>query len=56
LTLTVQDNGAGIAPKAASKDSSGQGLALHNALLAVIGGSMEVQSEPGIFTRVVITV
>jgi len=56
LTLTVQDNGAGIAPKAASKDSSGQGLALHNALLAVIGGSMEVQSEPGMFTRVVITV
>jgi chemotaxis protein histidine kinase CheA len=31
---------------------SGQGLALHSTLLAVIGGSLSVESEPGVYTRV----
>jgi nitrogen-specific signal transduction histidine kinase len=31
---------------------SGQGLALHSTLLAVIGGSLSVESEVGAYTRV----
>jgi signal transduction histidine kinase len=56
LQLTVQDNGvgleAGYAPKALAagepaRTGSGQGLALHSTLMAVIGGSLTLSSQPG---------
>ena len=31
---------------------AGQGLALHSTLLAVVGGSLTIDSQPGMFTRV----
>jgi signal transduction histidine kinase len=60
LRLVIQDNGGGIqtlAPAAdhAEPESSGQGLALHSTLMAVIGGTLSLESEPGLFTRVVLS-
>ena len=56
LRLAVEDNGVGLdgqSPAAAERDGGGQGLALHGTLLAVVGGTLEVESEAGRFTRVV---
>jgi signal transduction histidine kinase len=58
LTITVEDDGAGVGnrelPPAASDDraGAGQGLVLHSTLLAVVGGTLQLESEPGRFTRV----
>ena len=56
LRLTVEDNGVGFqaAPDPGETDhgGSGQGLALHSTLMAVIGGTLSVESFPGEFTRV----
>jgi signal transduction histidine kinase len=35
--------------------TSGQGLALHSTMMAVIGGALAVESQPGAYTRVVLT-
>lgn len=51
LELLVEDNGCGIA-ETSHEPSGGQGLALHSTMMAVIGGSMAVESEPGKYTRV----
>jgi signal transduction histidine kinase len=56
LELLVEDNGCGItdnhpdAPMAVR--NSGQGLILHSTMMAVIGGSMALESEPGESVRV----
>jgi signal transduction histidine kinase len=58
LALTVEDNGPGLAaaPVAVEKSAgAGQGLALHGTLLAVVGGTLALESEPGAFTRVRLT-
>jgi signal transduction histidine kinase len=53
LELSLEDNGAGLATNGASKgESTGQGLALHGTLLAVVGGTLTVESEAGLYTRV----
>jgi signal transduction histidine kinase len=54
LMIQIQDNGIGIdSPnRANSAQPGGQGLALHSTLLAVIGGSLSVQSEAGRYTCV----
>jgi len=60
LELTIEDDGAGVdsadgaggVGSPASTSSSGQGLALHATLLAVVGGTLTVESQPGAFTRV----
>lgn len=57
--MAIEDNGPGLptaAPSMAAVPSggSGQGLALHSTLLAVIGGSLTLESTPGEFTRVVL--
>jgi signal transduction histidine kinase len=54
LEMVIEDDGVGLA--AGSGDGgSGQGLALHNTMLAVIGGTLSLESEPGMFTRVILT-
>ncbi|MCB2178746.1 hypothetical protein KQH61_04970 [bacterium] len=50
LRLTVADDGVGIRPDA----DGGQGLALHGTMMAVIGGELNVDSQPGEYTRVVL--
>jgi signal transduction histidine kinase len=61
LTVVVEDNGAGLpntltATQPDSTDGAGQGLALHTTLMAVIGGSLELESQPGRFTRVILKI
>ena len=57
LQVTIQDDGAGL-PAAGGGEphltGSGQGLALHSTLMAVIGGSLALESVPGQYTRVVL--
>ncbi len=56
LRLSIQDDGVGLGPHAApSRAGSGQGLALHSTLMAVIGGALALYSEPGEYTRVVLS-
>ena len=52
LEIVIQDNGVGLEHANGTQAGSGQGLALHSTLLAVIGGSLSVESEPGAYTRV----
>ncbi|HEX7974863.1 MAG TPA: ATP-binding protein [Anaerolineales bacterium] len=51
LEIRVEDNGVGIGTNRAPY-GSGQGLALHSTMMAVIGGSLALESVPGEFTRV----
>jgi signal transduction histidine kinase len=54
LELTVEDDGVGMA---ASRDGagSGQGLALHSTMMAVVGGSLATESVTGKYTRVTLS-
>lgn len=64
LLFTLEDNGVGFeathgdgrAQGASGPGSTGQGLALHSTLMAVIGGSMSVSSQPGQYTRITLEV
>lgn len=54
LRIAVDDDGVGMA--ASRRDGgSGQGLALHSTLMAVIGGALSIDSVPGRRTRVLLT-
>jgi signal transduction histidine kinase len=56
LALTLTDNGAGRnAHNSESRDSTGQGLSLHGTLLAVLGGTLAVESQPARGTTVLLT-
>ena len=48
--MEVEDDGVGIAVP--GEETGGQGLALHRAMMAVIGGELRVESEAGKFTKV----
>jgi signal transduction histidine kinase len=50
--LIIEDNGVGLSPDSQSNGGSGHGLALHSTLMAVIGGSLLVESAPGAYMRV----
>ncbi len=52
LIVEIQDNGAGICLSDAETAGTGQGLALHSTLMAVIGGTLEVDGAAGRGTRV----
>lgn len=51
LEITIKDNGTGL-EAASANTGSGQGLALHSTMMAIIGGELSVDSLPGQFTRV----
>jgi two-component sensor histidine kinase len=56
LIICVEDDGVGITtPVSSSSEGSGQGLALHSTMLAVIGGSLKVESVGGASPRVTIS-
>lgn len=55
LHVIIEDNGTGIDPSRRSDGGSGQGLALHGTMMAVVGGSLVIESERGSFTRVVLS-
>ena len=54
MELTVDDNGVGPQPSATEeRGGSGQGLALHGAMLAILGGTLELAAlHPG--TRIIL--
>jgi signal transduction histidine kinase len=54
LVLSIEDNGGGLKETGGSESGSGQGLTLHSTLMAVIGGSLALDSTPGVSTRVVL--
>jgi len=55
LCLRIEDTGIGTAAHHPST-GSGHGLALHGTMMAVVGGELIVESAPGQYTRVVLTV
>lgn len=58
LLLIVEDNGVGFASPSADPAQvagAGQGLVLHSTLMAVVGGTLSVESTPGQFTRVALS-
>ena len=58
LILTIQDNGVGIdaAKPAPNRGGSGNGLALHSTLLAMVGGYLTIESPAEGGTLMSITV
>ncbi len=54
--LSVEDNGGGASSSSDAQLGSGQGLTLHSTLMAVIGGSLEMESTPGVSTRVILRI
>lgn len=55
LILTVEDNGPGIDLGRPSEGGSGQGMALHGTMMAVVGGTMSVESVREEYTRITLT-
>ncbi|WP_220199241.1 sensor histidine kinase [Ktedonospora formicarum] len=56
LAVTVADNGVGILSASSSTTGTGGGLLTHSALLAIVGGSLSVKSEPdnGVTVQIVL--
>jgi len=52
LEIRIADDGVGLRATAKATPTSGQGLALHGTMLAVIGGSLATESKPGAGTTV----
>ncbi len=52
LELVIEDDGVGLGAAEPSKRGSGQGLALHSTMMAVIGGTLTAESGPAGSTRV----
>jgi signal transduction histidine kinase len=55
LRIVVEDDGAGPGEARPRAQGSGQGLALHGTMMAIVGGSLTVEGPPGGGTRVVVT-
>jgi signal transduction histidine kinase len=55
LKIVVEDDGVGMGPAPDRSGGSGQGLALHSTMMAVIGGTLVVESTAGAYTRVSLT-
>ena len=55
LLLTLEDNGVGLEMTGATNKGSGQGLALHSTMMAVVGGTLAVESAPDQHTRVILS-
>ena len=55
LMITILDTGIGMDMPAASARGCGQGLALHSTMMAVIGGTLTVDSVPNAYTCVTLT-
>jgi signal transduction histidine kinase len=55
LEITIEDDGVGLGPAADATGGSGQGLAFHSTMMAVGGGTLAVESVPGAYTRVSLT-
>jgi signal transduction histidine kinase len=52
LHIQIEDDGKGISAEKTITGEKGQGLALHSTMMAVVGGELTIESEPGEFTRI----
>ncbi|MDB5034503.1 MAG: hypothetical protein JWQ98_1744 [Chlorobi bacterium] len=52
--IAIEDDGVGMDRTRGSAKGTGQGLALHSTMMAVVGGSLSVESAPGRYTRVLL--
>ncbi|HUS17060.1 MAG TPA: ATP-binding protein, partial [Chloroflexia bacterium] len=52
LEVLIEDDGVGLGAAERKDGGSGQGLALHSTMMAVVGGSLATESVPGRYTRV----
>jgi len=52
LAIVVEDNGVGLAVAGSAATGAGQGLALYSTMMAVIGGTLSLDSLPNRYTRV----
>jgi signal transduction histidine kinase len=50
--ILIEDDGVGLATEGGPNAASGQGLALHSTMMAVVGGSLALESVPDTYTRV----
>jgi signal transduction histidine kinase len=55
LSILVEDDGVGLERTSGASRGSGQGLALHSTMMAVVGGALVVESVPDQYTRVQLT-
>lgn len=55
LAVVIEDNGVGVGGARSRAEGCGQGLALHTTMMAVIGGTLAVESILGAYTRVTLT-
>ncbi len=56
LAVIIEDDGVGVERSTESRGGSGQGLALHGTMMAVVGGSLSIESVPESHTRVTIAI
>jgi signal transduction histidine kinase len=54
--LTIEDDGVGIGVPRTDEGGSRQGLALHSTMMAIVGGTLAIESAAGQYTRVVLTI
>jgi signal transduction histidine kinase len=52
LEILIEDDGVGLGEQAGENEGAGHGLALHSTMMAVVGGSLAVESVPDVYTRV----
>jgi signal transduction histidine kinase len=52
LEIVVEDDGVGLGAESHTEEGAGRGLALHSTMMAVVGGTLAVESAPGAYTRV----
>jgi signal transduction histidine kinase len=55
LIICIEDDGVGLETAKSANGGSGQGLALHSTMLAIVGGLLDVKSAPGSYTQVTLT-
>jgi signal transduction histidine kinase len=55
LQITIEDDGVGLGAADQPGQGSGQGLALHSTMMAVIGGTLAIESAPQAYTRIILT-
>jgi signal transduction histidine kinase len=55
LEISVEDNGTGLGPVNLSSKGRGHGLALHSTMMAIVGGTLAMESSPGRYTRITLS-
>ena len=54
LIIKIEDDGVGVSTNSSTR-GSGQGLSLHSTMMAVVGGSLSIDSVAGRYTAVTLT-